>query len=157
LRPGGSAWVIRSFEETLEGKEQKAIIRYVLKESRSAHREICEAATAILFFKSEAYSKSEMRTRNAIIRRLITLANDDSDEVANSAVRTLSRYAPYVPRHYQAEVASIFLSRVPPREKIKSDDWLSLDCETGLRALMGNIPDGELKQEIQTALSAFPY
>jgi hypothetical protein len=150
-------WVIRSFEEVLEGEEQKDIIRYVLKESRSAHREIREAATAALFFRSEAYSKSDTRTRNAIIRRLITLANEDSDEVANSAVRTLSRYAPYVPRHYQAEVASIFLSRVPPREKIKSDDWLSLDCETGLRALMGNIPDGELKQEIQTALSAFPY
>lgn len=150
-------WVIRSFEEALEGEEQQAIIRYVLKESRSAHREIREAATATLFFKSEAYSKSDTRTRNAIIRRLIAMASDDSNEVANSATSALSRYAPYVPRHYQAEVASTFLSRVPPREKIKSGDLLPYDCQRGLRALMQSMPDGQLKKEIQTALSAFPY
>jgi hypothetical protein len=146
--------LIRIPSDELETEKQESIIKHVLRESKSAHHKIRAAATDTLRFQSQFYCKSNARIRSTIIRRLITLSSDDSDEVADRAVHALVSYVSCVPRRYEADVASIFLARVPPRQQVNAPNLLEIECSRGLTALVEKVPDDELKQEIKIALNS---
>jgi hypothetical protein len=149
--------LICALNSGLSSEELECIIRYVLKETRSTHSEVCAAAIDTLRFQSTLYCKSSRRTINTIIRRLITLANGDLDEISARAAQALEGYASQIPSKYQPDVVSIFLEKLSACHQDRDANWLVVHYSMGLEALMEITLDEDLKSKIRETLSTLPY
>jgi hypothetical protein len=128
-------WLVRTFNDELEPEEKEAVIRYMLKESRSARPELQEAAAGVLSYQARIYGRSGTRTRNMITRRLIALADNEVDAVSDASVAAIARFAPFVPPRYHTEAASILMSQIPPRRQAGGDQVSQALCADVVRAL----------------------
>jgi len=144
-------WLAQNLDD-LEAPDQEAVIRHVLKESRSAYPEVQETAVNVLFYQAMIYGKSSTRIRSMITRRLIALADSGIDQVAAASVAALARFASFVPPRYRSKAASILMSQMPPRREIV-DRLLQFRCQRGLEALSESVTDDPLRYEIVETLN----
>ncbi len=129
--------------------DRNLLLQFLLREIKDNESEIRGVAARTLKERYDLFSDCDEAATTQIIEALLSLSNAENTDFEFAAVSSLASYTVDTPPHFQEYVAEALLAKIQKNSTDPMSSDISIAAGVALQALIGSLPDNDLKQRIK--------